>query len=187
MRTPVRSRAPSRAANAKGSMSAESSAAKPKAKSRTLRANSPGVSNVKDSGTTPLVDQRPIVTFKPTLPVMQAGMRTEPAVSLPIGVGRRQIYRLMQAFRADGADGLISRKRGGPSNRALGSVFREIRPVRYQPTGQKPTAARSFTGRQRTAPWWQILGTTGRMVRLLPSGDDHPRRGQYWSEGCRKL
>src|SRR5258707_14280962 len=42
-----------------------------------------------------------------------------------IGVGRRQIYRLLQAFRADGADGLISRKRGGPSNRALGSVFRE--------------------------------------------------------------
>src|SRR6202030_4194107 len=42
-----------------------------------------------------------------------------------IGVGRRQIYRLLQAFRADGADGLISRKRGRPSNRALGSVFRE--------------------------------------------------------------
>src|SRR6202045_2608756 len=42
-----------------------------------------------------------------------------------IGVGRRQIYRLLQAFRAEGADGLISRKRGGPSNRALGSVFRE--------------------------------------------------------------
>src|SRR5580692_9707057 len=42
-----------------------------------------------------------------------------------IGVGGRQIYRLLQAFRADGADGLISRKRGGPSNRALGLVFRE--------------------------------------------------------------
>jgi hypothetical protein len=42
-----------------------------------------------------------------------------------IGVGRRQIYRLMDAFRAHGADGLISRKRGVPSNRALGSVFRE--------------------------------------------------------------
>src|SRR6476660_309239 len=41
-----------------------------------------------------------------------------------IGVGRRQIYRLLQAFRADGPDGLISRKRGGPSNRALGAVFR---------------------------------------------------------------
>jgi transposase len=42
-----------------------------------------------------------------------------------IGVGRRQTYRLLEAFRAHGADGLISRKRGQPSNRALGSVFRE--------------------------------------------------------------
>src|SRR5260370_6776032 len=42
-----------------------------------------------------------------------------------IGVGRRQIYRLLQAFRADGPDGLISRKRGGPSNPALCGVFRE--------------------------------------------------------------
>ena len=42
-----------------------------------------------------------------------------------IGVGRRQVYRLMDAFRAHGADGLISRKRGSPSNRALGTVFRE--------------------------------------------------------------
>src|SRR5260370_19663666 len=42
-----------------------------------------------------------------------------------IGVGRRQIYRLLQAFRANGPDGVISRKRGGPSNRALGAVFRE--------------------------------------------------------------
>jgi Helix-turn-helix domain len=42
-----------------------------------------------------------------------------------IGVGRRQVYRLIDTFRAHGSDGLISRKRGGPSNRALGAVFRE--------------------------------------------------------------
>src|SRR3954462_12425492 len=42
-----------------------------------------------------------------------------------IGVGRRQVYRLLDAFRAGGPDGLISRKRGRSSNRALGSVFRE--------------------------------------------------------------
>ena len=42
-----------------------------------------------------------------------------------IGVGGRQIYRLLEAFRAHGADGVISRKRGNRSNRALGSVFRE--------------------------------------------------------------
>jgi transposase len=42
-----------------------------------------------------------------------------------IGVGGRQIYRLLDAFRTRGADGLISRKRGRPSNGALGAVFRE--------------------------------------------------------------
>src|SRR6202045_3214211 len=42
-----------------------------------------------------------------------------------IGVGRRQMYRLLDAFRACGPDGLISRKRGRPSNRALGAGFRE--------------------------------------------------------------
>ena len=41
-----------------------------------------------------------------------------------IGVGQRQIYRLLDAFRARGAAGL-TRKRGRPSNRALGTVFRE--------------------------------------------------------------
>jgi hypothetical protein len=42
-----------------------------------------------------------------------------------IGVGRRQVYRLLDALRAAGPEGLISRKRGRPSNRALGAVFRE--------------------------------------------------------------
>ena len=39
--------------------------------------------------------------------------------------GQRQIYRLLDAFQARGPDGLISRKRGRPSNRELGPVFRE--------------------------------------------------------------
>jgi hypothetical protein len=42
-----------------------------------------------------------------------------------IGVGRRQVYRLLDGFRAGGPDGLISRKRGRSSNRTLGTVFRE--------------------------------------------------------------
>jgi hypothetical protein len=42
-----------------------------------------------------------------------------------LGVGRRQVYRLLDAFRACGPDVLISRTRGRPSNRALGAVFRE--------------------------------------------------------------
>src|SRR6476660_7881575 len=58
-----------------------------------------------------------------------------------IGVGRRQIYRLMDAFRARGADGLISRKRGRFSNRALGAVFREtvLAMVRERYTDFGPT------------------------------------------------
>src|SRR6267154_5154885 len=62
-----------------------------------------------------------------------------------IGVGRRQIYRLLQAFRGHGPDGVISRKRGGPSNRALGSVFREtvlsIVRERYADFGPTPAFA----------------------------------------------
>jgi hypothetical protein len=56
--------------------------------------------------------------------VADGRLSVEDATGL-IDVGRRQIYRLLQAFHADGPDGLISRKRGGPSNRALGAVFRE--------------------------------------------------------------
>jgi hypothetical protein len=50
--------------------------------------------------------------------------------------------------------------------------------------GLTPTAASCGTKSWMRMMFWQILGTTGRMVRLLPSGDDHPRRGQYWSEGA---
>ena len=83
MRIPAISRAVARAINPTGSMPAGSTAPKPYATSATLRASTPGVSNVKERGTIPSVDQRPSVTFRPTLPVMDAGMRTEPAVSLP--------------------------------------------------------------------------------------------------------
>ena len=40
-----------------------------------------------------------------------------------IRVGRRQIYRLLDAFRARGPDGLISRKRGRPSAAAQQQTF----------------------------------------------------------------
>ena len=81
--------------------------------------------------------------------VADGRLSVEDATGL-IGVGRRQIYRLLQAFRADGADGLISRKRGRPSNRALGSVFRETvlamcvsaTPILARPW--RPRSCRSF-------------------------------------------
>src|SRR5262249_19870648 len=69
--------------NAKESPSCGSSAAKLKAASAMLRARMPGVSKVKLSGTMPSEDQRCLVIFRPALPVIAAGSRTEAAVSLP--------------------------------------------------------------------------------------------------------
>ena len=46
------------------------------------------------------------------------------AAATLMGLGRRQIYRLRQAFAAGGPAGLVSRKRGRPSNRKHGETFR---------------------------------------------------------------
>jgi hypothetical protein len=48
---------------------------------------------------------------------------TVEAAAVLMGLGRRQVFRLRRAFVADGAWGLISRKRGQP-NRQHGKTFR---------------------------------------------------------------
>jgi transposase len=85
-----------------------------------------------------------------------------------IGVGRRQIYRLLQAFRADGPDGLISRKRGGPSNRALGSV----RGLREQ------IAAR------QSNPGHSADHSAAQSAAKEPTAD-RPRRSEHGENYCR--
>ena len=42
-----------------------------------------------------------------------------------IGVGERQVFRLLRAYRARGAEGLVSRRRGRPSNRRFPDEVRE--------------------------------------------------------------
>jgi hypothetical protein len=42
-----------------------------------------------------------------------------------MGLGRRQVYRLLTSFRANGPDALVSKRRGKPSNHAHGAVFRK--------------------------------------------------------------
>jgi len=42
---------------------------------------------------------------------------TTPAAAQLLGLERRQVYRLLKAYRAEGAAGLISKRRGCPSNR----------------------------------------------------------------------
>lgn len=55
--------------------------------------------------------------------VADGRVRLEDAAAL-IGVGRRQLHRLLKAFRSDGPEALVSRRRGRSSNRAHGAVFR---------------------------------------------------------------
>jgi hypothetical protein len=49
---------------------------------------------------------------------------TVDAASALLGLGRRQTYRLLEAFRVEGPGGLVSRQRGRRSNRAYGPAFR---------------------------------------------------------------
>src|SRR5260370_12715330 len=46
----------------------------------------------------------------------QRRLTTEAAAQL-LGLERRQVFRLLKAYRIDGATGLISKRRGRPSNR----------------------------------------------------------------------
>ena len=52
------------------------------------------------------------------------GRLTVDAAAKLMGVGRRQVFRLRRAFETIGASGLISKKRGRPSNRKHGETFR---------------------------------------------------------------
>lgn len=47
------------------------------------------------------------------------------AAATILGLGERQVWRLLKAYRANGVDGLISRKRGRPSNRKLPTDMRQ--------------------------------------------------------------
>lgn len=58
------------------------------------------------------------------LRVTRRELRVDDAAML-LGVSRRQISRLLMRLRADGAEGLVSRKRGKPSNRRHKDAFRE--------------------------------------------------------------
>jgi Winged helix-turn helix len=51
------------------------------------------------------------------------GRLTPEAAATLMSVGRRQLFRLRRSFASDGPAGLISRKRGRPSNRKRGETF----------------------------------------------------------------
>ncbi|WP_442789606.1 helix-turn-helix domain-containing protein [Novosphingobium sp. SL115] len=72
-------------------------------------------------------------------------LRVEDAAAL-LGLKRRQVFRLLERMRSDGAAGLISRKRGRPSNRRHSDALREqiVGIVREHYHDFGPTLAREY-------------------------------------------
>lgn len=83
--------------------------------------------------------------FDTLMRVERGVLRVEDAVTL-LGLKRRQIFRLLERLRAEGASGLVSRKRGRPSNRRHSDAFRAqiISLVREHYADFGPTLAREY-------------------------------------------
>ena len=83
--------------------------------------------------------------FDTLMRVERGALRVEDAATL-LGLKRRQIFRLLERLRAEGASGLVSRKRGRPSNRRHSDAFREriLSLVREHYADFGPTLAREY-------------------------------------------
>ena len=83
--------------------------------------------------------------FDTLMRVDRGALRVEDAATL-LGLKRRQIFRLLERLRAEGASGLVSRKRGRPSNRRHSDAFREriLSIVREHYVDFGPTLAREY-------------------------------------------
>ncbi|WP_420481946.1 helix-turn-helix domain-containing protein [Croceicoccus gelatinilyticus] len=75
--------------------------------------------------------------FDTLMRVERGEFRIDDAV-VNLALKRRQIFRPLERLRAEGAPGLISRKRGRPSNRRYSDALRE----HYHDFG--PTLAREY-------------------------------------------
>lgn len=86
-----------------------------------------------------------ISRFDTLMRVERGELRVADAATL-LGLKRRQIFRLLERLRADGAAGVVSRKRGRPSNRRHSDVLRDkiITIVREHYHDFGPTLAREY-------------------------------------------
>ena len=82
-----------------------------------------------------------------------------------IGLGRRQVFKLLEGLRAFGPSGLISKRRGRPSNRRLPPEYRELAMAlvreRYADFGptlavEKLSELHSFDISRETLRHWMI-------------------------------
>jgi hypothetical protein len=69
------------------------------------------------------VSQRELNRLKVMVDLADGRISIDAAAAL-MGIGRRQVFRLCRAFKSSGPSGLISKKRGRPSNRRRGESFR---------------------------------------------------------------
>ena len=83
--------------------------------------------------------------FDTLMRVERGELRVEDAAIL-LGLKRRQVFRLLERMRTEGASGLVSRKRGQPSNRRHSDVFRDqiVAIVREHYHDFGPTLAREY-------------------------------------------
>lgn len=86
-----------------------------------------------------------ISRFDTLMRVERGELRVDDAAIL-LGLRRRQVFRLLDRLRTDGASGLISRKRGRPSNRRYSDAFREriVGIVREHYSDFGPTLAKEY-------------------------------------------
>lgn len=86
-----------------------------------------------------------ITRFDTLMRLDRGEIRVADAMEL-LGLARRQVYRLLARLREDGASGLVSRKRGRPSNRRYSDAFRaEVATlVREHYADFGPTLAREY-------------------------------------------
>jgi transposase len=87
-----------------------------------------------------------------TLRDVNRGGLTVSAAAQLFGRSERQVWRLLKAFRSDGAAGLISKKRGRPSNRKTAAAMRAaaLWIVRQTPCCMDQPGGRSDRGASRS-------------------------------------
>lgn len=83
--------------------------------------------------------------FDTLMRVGRGDLRVEDAAAL-LGLKRRQVFRLLQRLRSEGASGVVSRKRGRPGNRRHSEALRKqiIEIVREHYSDFGPTLAREY-------------------------------------------
>jgi transposase len=120
---------------------------------------------------------------------MEEGRLKQAAAGKRLGLSVRQVKRLVRAYRRQGAAGLVSRRRGQPSNRRIAAAERErvVGLVRRRYADFGPTLAREYLSRdhgyrhgRETLRQWMIAAELWRpkAVRAKRVHQLRERRGQ---------